>query len=978
MNWALALACLSMALLTYSAGRARDPETPVSTTALALSMMIAPGLLALALWGAHGRMDQVRAVLDAMTVDSRALSRGGFSFGGAGQDDLQLPNLPGESLAASLGRDKTLKVTALPLSGAFDGHAAVVSVGLKDRQRFVGAQPFAPGDEVCLEDCEPGGHWLALSSDGNRLIDAGRTDGQQLPAFPERKIWQTVAGVAYWKAGQRIYPLRDFGRPQDAASATIDDPCVMRFLCVRNPASGRGSPARSFLYRQGGPAWTGGGQLQIVLLDPGARIKLAGKDGGGVSAVEPILSHRPESPPAEADVSIWEVRYVDSEVNPVDKKAPPSLLVERRALHLTADDDGLSVKLVTPKTLVGNAVDGQVQGVYRLGGRSKGEARPPEDVRDLSFDVLGGATADATTGEVRIDPRRAPSIETASEGGRSSLSFGQKFALGPQPGAPDGSRQAWFHVDRLQVSWLMPAAALAWGVALMAVMRRSWASQRVAWLLMANLQLLLAIRWLTGWEGVFLDPSLDWRQTMTSAGLAYVVLPAIFALTHLRRGQARLDAIMLAFMVACTTGAFALALGPPSRFDVALIVAFLVGCGLILVGDGDGAGGRLKSWVGAAWGAPARLARSVPRSDIIGRFAGRIPAWGWVLGLGVLARLAVGVGGVKERFTFPETLAVSAIYLPCVLVGFALLFESAGKSADGPRFWPHGVMFSVALLLAMVVAPWVMSDTGFAILALPISIWGLGLGAAAAAGERPQPWPPSRWPWRRWAVASPWIAPGALLCLLLVAALLLAPFASPVLSQHDLDKAQSGDKPAIDLIERVAKTDQIALRIFTIVNPSVLENAGTTEAEQLRVWSAYLNDYTAPLWGRGYLRPSRLGPLADVHLSDNVGAVHVMSPFGRVGAASFLLALAALALSCQRLVPSAAPGRRDWRTTAGLLALWTLFGDAAYMVLANLQLVPFTGRNIYLLAAHSNSDLVEGASLFLMAMVWLWKREARS
>jgi len=51
----------------------------------------------------------------------------------------------------------------------------------------------------------------------------------------------------------------------------------------------------------------------------------------------------------------------------------------------------------------------------------------------------------------------------------------------------------------------------------------------------------------------------------------------------------------------------------------------------------------------------------------------------------------------------------------------------------------------------------------------------------------------------------------------------------------------------------------------------------------------------------------------------------------------------------------------------GLMALWILFGVGAYVVLANLQLAPFTGRNVYLLAAASDSDLLEGMTLFLMA-----------
>ena len=61
------------------------------------------------------------------------------------------------------------------------------------------------------------------------------------------------------------------------------------------------------------------------------------------------------------------------------------------------------------------------------------------------------------------------------------------------------------------------------------------------------------------------------------------------------------------------------------------------------------------------------------------------------------------------------------------------------------------------------------------------------------------------------------------------------------------------------------------------------------------------------------------------------------------------------------------------------MALWVVFGVDAYIVLANLQLVPFTGRNVYLLAAASDSDLLEGTILIVLAYVGiagLWAKDA--
>lgn len=47
------------------------------------------------------------------------------------------------------------------------------------------------------------------------------------------------------------------------------------------------------------------------------------------------------------------------------------------------------------------------------------------------------------------------------------------------------------------------------------------------------------------------------------------------------------------------------------------------------------------------------------------------------------------------------------------------------------------------------------------------------------------------------------------------------------------------------------------------------------------------------------------------------------------------------------------------------------------MILANLLLVPFTGRNIYLLAPSSGSDLIEGLALLALAIVGLRRERAQ-
>ena len=106
--------------------------------------------------------------------------------------------------------------------------------------------------------------------------------------------------------------------------------------------------------------------------------------------------------------------------------------------------------------------------------------------------------------------------------------------------------------------------------------------------------------------------------------------------------------------------------------------------------------------------------------------------------------------------------------------------------------------------------------------------------------------------------------------------------------------------------------------------------------------------------------------LAPYHLNDNVTAIHLIAPFGRLGAAAFLALLAAAALFYTRAALAEPLSPLQF---AGIAALWTIFGAALYMILANLEVLPFTGKNVYFLAAASGSDLLEGAILIALAML---------
>ncbi|MBV9418540.1 MAG: hypothetical protein JO348_02090, partial [Alphaproteobacteria bacterium] len=206
-------------------------------------------------------------------------------------------------------------------------------------------------------------------------------------------------------------------------------------------------------------------------------------------------------------------------------------------------------------------------------------------------------------------------------------------------------------------------------------------------------------------------------------------------------------------------------------------------------------------------------------------------------------------------------------------------------------------------------------------------------------------------------------------------------FQLPVLPSATFSSAPAGaDRTAErELDSQMHKTQNI-LRIWYSVRPDDVGDFATSSAQNLGAAMAHLHDYGACpesqwpgcLKGHGYLAIPRPTVLAPYHLNDNVTAIHLIAPLGRLGAATLLLLLATAALLYTRGREGLPPPLR----LAGIAALWTMFGAALYMILANLEVLPFTGKNVYFLAASSGSDLLEGAILLALAVAAV--REART
>jgi hypothetical protein len=128
------------------------------------------------------------------------------------------------------------------------------------------------------------------------------------------------------------------------------------------------------------------------------------------------------------------------------------------------------------------------------------------------------------------------------------------------------------------------------------------------------------------------------------------------------------------------------------------------------------------------------------------------------------------------------------------------------------------------------------------------------------------------------------------------------------------------------------------------------------------------------LWGAGYLNVP-LATFRDTHLNDNLSAIHILAPFGLAGAAgvlAVLVAIALLPLAVSFAGNDEIPERAiDARAALGILALWTFSIAGIYMVAANVGVVLFTGKNVYLLAAASKSDAIEGGMLLWLGLMTL-------
>jgi hypothetical protein len=982
--------------LSILVARTLGRRGPLSAAAIAIAAA-APAVLVFGCIGLadlQGRIGELRLSLDSIEVapGGRPISIGGD----ADNDDFVATGLVKRAAVLTPGEPARLegRLSPTPQERARGEAPVVVSTGVGPDRRFLGALPIESGDALCLSRCDGrDARWYQFDAVTARFWPAEVADGgiRRLktdpadagPAMPQRKALKLVSGLS-WSPDQAVFPLRNHLPAKDGAQGGED--CGRVWYCAA-----AASPVTSFLFQKGGLQrdW------QVLLLDPGAR--LAHAAGGGVT----FTDAKPTAHGAlgadidrESIVTVWEARF--SDVEPLDSGAY-GRLVERRSLHVAPTRDG-GLQLHFDQDPV--AVLGVCNESRRSFAKLVANGQPP--VGDVTgFSELGGELAQALSG-----PIGASAVAPCATLQRV------RFDLA----------RAGFAKGRFELDWF-GGVALLWiivaGFAALSftAQRRLWRERRVAFALLAVVQLFLALRLLFGVAGVAADPSLDWRAIVASAMLAYVAVPSLALLWGPASPERRRTAIQLALYLAAVLAALWLWLGQAAlldrsdRFSLALAALVFAAAAVRLFGlpaaslAAQGVEAlRRRPWTrwaavavvgatlaaGAAWmslanGSPlpivavAVLVVLAGAGAVLWRVARRrlewsdpVPSWALVLFGAAGLRFALGVLGVKERVL---GVAVSALYTPALVIGFALLFAELLKAVreDRPnRAWRMAVYAGSAVLIAVAGVSFAVSDSGYALIVAPVLFgagawWGLGL-ARAKGGL-----------WRLSRAA--WGAPAALLVagwlFLLVVAPRLDAFEDFNTILHANGDAQS--QLVLNTLDRHLQVDNNMTRLYALARPSTLASTGTATAENQRAWEVQINDYTAPLFGRGWMTPPHLTTLLrPVQLSDNSSAIHLMSPFGRLATAAVLLLLGLLAAGCARAtLPAGGAAQRSFSEVAGILSLWLVFGAAAYMILGNLQIVPFTGRNVYFLAPTSESDLLEALALFAIAFWGLGRQESR-
>jgi hypothetical protein len=755
-------------------------------------------------------------------------------------------------------------------------------------------------------------------------------------------------------------------------------PAVVHDYAAVKPPRGEAllPSSRSVLLRQG-DRW------QLVILDAGA-FAVRGDCRGGMNRLPvPPLALGPERTlavsfrplyPAEP----WQVAAAWSEEDP---KAPKSRLIERRSATMAVEerDDGallLHIVFQTPESLriAANDIEEGATRDFTLSLGGHDERAWGLDLAATRFRVTGGVLAREFVQRLELGSASAALIGNRVP---TQVKEGEPFELGIR----DRAKVA---LERLDFGWSRLAGAQWLGLAaLLMSVAASWKWRRrsaYAFILVSVADYLLAVRLLAAVEAAVIDPSgPGTAQSVAAAVLALTVVPCVLLALAPAGDKAQvpgwqvwihtaLAALIIAHLLFFNQlrSTPLLLLGP--AFVAASLVRLSTASGTAIAERARSSAMRLAGAVGAGghalWAFAGKLSRSrrSEEEDVARDF--RL----------AVAAMAVAAFALLIRIVMPErvlSFSTAIFYTPLWIAYGAFAFHSAAKavSRQGLALYPlwlwAGWLILLALPLVWALLSPVGSDPGFAVVnaaALLFIILLLRL------------WVPAEAKRGKWLTALP----AALVAMLFGAGLLLSSTLLRPEWPNASDSSAAAEEKRIELVRASLRADRWEDRLLGWFAPARLAESGTREAEELRVALQQMRQYGSQgAFGRGYINQPEPTELRLYQLNDNVSAVHLLAPFGRLGTAMFLIVIGVAAVgSVWRRVVRTARSPPTYAESLAYFSLWTLFIGSTYMVLANLQLVPFTGRNVYLLSASSTSDLIEGATLLSAALVGLHWRKA--
>ncbi len=745
-------------------------------------------------------------------------------------------------------------------------------------------------------------------------------EASRFPAIPPRttrvfnKKFRVIREL---RAEQAIHPLRYYGSP---------DP-------DRELLGPEGEPLGSFIARDGRLLRR---HLYLVLTDELVRVERQGQ--GPIGFQRRVATIEDGKSATFALFRVDNIKpWLDSAAREAatqrgEEEPPPSRVQERRSFRVRFDKGVLDLLFDTPsyvqlgtaelEILKRRAKRADVPALLRLVGR-RFISTAGEGQMLLEFPILGDPLA--TELFSRIELPEDGKMRVTTHTGARAYRVGDAFEIGD-------AAAAIVRITRLGVPW--GTLLLVWAGAMVALTTGRVQRERlIPLILLSGVDLLLALRVLIAYEGAYIDPaaaSAAWQ----SLG-AFIAVPFILQAT-LTRYEGR------------------------SIFWGTVFHAVIVAAALATVLFRSHAG--LLDWLAtmvATLASPLLLSWFLRWLDRRGLDSPVDPARPYrpiciAAAILVVFRLTtLYVLGWKERIDLGPVLAVSIYFTPMTLWIFARLWARRSK---GGAIWVFGIL----LLALYVLISFAARDIG-ALFIFPIPVTLLFALSTMEQG------------WRKPALAVPFVAMVLLFVFLpWVPALGLSPGLTGW-TAVDVEKARSDRAAAEDLLDSRTRTDQNTLRLWNVIAPAELSQVGTQSAEGLVIVMANLRDYAGRgTLGEGYLSVPLSEALRATHLDDNLSAVHVLAAFGWLGGLALLAFLSAWALApVLALQGSGSGGIASWitpRVAFGLMLVWTIAVAGLYMFSANVELLLFTGKNVYFLAAASRSDLVEGTLLVLLAL----------